>query len=242
LPAHRVGRVATHDRADFAQEFLRRNPAYRAAWAAARATGDCVSAARAWGLVTLFDPDQEVRAAPAFWHPACAAQVVPIGPAPSDLPGAALLPPELVWNCACPGDGGRHLIADVHGARHRFRLAPADFAGPLAILLGPRCERLRAIASEAARRMIAGLSTADAAAAMRPSALQRQRLALLLQVLDASLAGASNREIGLRIVYPWLGPTVSTEWKSSSERRRVQRLCAEAHQLSQSGYRALLKP
>ena len=64
---------------------------------------------------------------------------------------------------------------------------------------------------------------------------------LLLRILEASLAGASNREIGLRLVYPWLAGTDALAWKATSERRRVQRLVAEARDLSASGYRDLLR-
>jgi hypothetical protein len=60
-------------------------------------------------------------------------------------------------------------------------------------------------------------------------------------VLDAWLAGAGNREIGLRLVYPWLAGTGALAWKSMSERRRVQRLVAEARALAASGYRDLLR-
>ncbi|WP_431358011.1 transcriptional regulator domain-containing protein [Sphingomonas glacialis] len=57
----RPDRYASHDLADFAQEFLRRDPAYRTAWDAARrargrphVSSDTGGLARQWGLACLF--------------------------------------------------------------------------------------------------------------------------------------------------------------------------------------------
>jgi len=242
LPAYAASGLAKHDRADFAQEFLRRNPAYRAAWTAYRGTPDAkaaLSEAGRWGLVRLFDPDRTVRAAPAIWRADSAAQIVSLIAAPSDFAGAAALPDAAATGEMCMA-GMRHLVFDIAGVRHRFQIAASDF-GALAILLPPRANALGAAACDAARRMLAGLSMAGAVRVLRPSALQRQRLTLLLRVLDASLAGASNREIGTGIVYPWLAGTDAVAWKTTSERRRVQRLVDEAHGLAASAYRDLLR-
>lgn len=238
---------AKHDRADFAQEFLRRNAAYRAAWtawlAASRAPGPGgISSGEAgrWGLARLFDPDRPVRIAPAIWRADCASQIASLASAPAGFSGAARLPdsaPTVEYD-----DGeARHLVFDIVGVRHRLLVLAASPSVPLTILLPPLADALRAAACDAARRMLAGLSTAEPVSVLRPSALQRQRLTLLLRVLDASLAGAGNREIGLSIVYPWLAGTDALAWKSTSERRRVQRLVAEARDLAASGYRDLLK-
>lgn len=248
LPALFAGSVAKHDRADFAQEFLRRNAGYRAAWAASRDASTVPASAefmrdeaRRWGLARLFDPDRPVRTSPAIWRADCASQIVSLAPAPADLPGAAPLPDVGPLAEFDAGDA-RHVVLDVAGARHRLHVRTASPRAPLTILLPPLADPLRAAACDAARRMFARLSTAEPASAMRPSALQRQRLTLLLRVLDTSLAGAGNREIGLRLVYPWLAGTDALAWKSTSERRRVQRLVAEARDLAASGYRDLLKP
>jgi hypothetical protein len=195
--------------------------------------------ARRWGLVRLFDPDHPVRAAPAIWHAECASPIVTLAAAPAGLAGAAPLPdvaPVAEFSFA----DRRHLVLDIAGARHRFQVVAGGCGASLAILLPPLADALRAAACDAARRMFVGLSVAEPLAAMRPSALQRRRLAVLLGVLDASLAGASNREIGTGIVYPWLAGTDAAAWKAMSERRRVQRLVAEAHALADHGYRGLL--
>lgn len=242
LPAQTAG-VAKHDRADFAQEFLRRNAAYRAAWARLGTAGMSAEAgdeARRWGLSTLFDPARPVRAAPAIWRAEAASQVVSLAPVPH-LSGAAPLPD--LRPCAEFVDGqARNIVVDRDGVRHRLRLFAPEPDARLAILLPPLGEALHAAACDAARRMIAGLAVAEPAAALRPSLLQHQRLALLLRVLDAWIQGASNREIGTGIVYPWLAGTDATAWKATGERRRVQRLLAEARHLAAGGYRDLLKP
>ncbi|NML06774.1 DUF2285 domain-containing protein [Sphingomonas sp. G-3-2-10] len=233
---------AKHDRADFAQEFLRRNTAYRVAWAALHgdvSAAEALAEARRWGLVRLFDPDRTVRTAPAIWRADCAAQIVSLIAAPGNFAWAATLPViAIIGEFDLAGD--HYLVFDIAGVRHRFRLVDGR-RGALAILLPPVANALGAAACDAARRMFLGLSTADALGTLRPSVLQRQRLALLLRVLDASLLGASNREIGTQIVYPWLAGTDAVAWKAMSERRRVQRLVDEARGLAVSGYRDLLR-
>ena len=240
-------RLAKHDRADFAQEFLRRNAGYRAAWATSRAASPvpgCTEiaddAARHWGLVRLFDPNRPVRSTPAIWRADCASQIVSLGPVPVDFVGAAPLP-EIAPLADFDAGETRHIVLEIAGVRHRLHVRAAAPRVPLAILLPPLGDALRAAACDAARRMFARLSVAEPASVLRPSALQRQRLALLLRVLDASLAGASNRDIGRRIVYPWLAAIDALAWKATSERRRVQRLVAEARDLAASGYRDLLR-
>ena len=239
--------LVKHDRADFAQEFLRRNPGYRAAWIASREAMHWAGTAETargeacrWGLAALFDPSRSVRSAPAIWSADCASQIVSLASVLADFCGAAPLP-DTAPSAEFHDGHTRQLVLDAAGVRHRFHVRTADQSAPLAILLPPLCDPLHAASCDAARRMFAGLSPTEATLAMRPSALQRQRLALLLRVLDASLAGASNREIGLRVVYPWLTGTDALSWKATSERRRVQRLVAEARDLATSGYRALLK-
>ena len=243
LSAYAAERLDKHDRADFAQEFLRRNPDYRAAWTAWSADAERrrqeEAQARRWGLVRFFDPGRPVRAEPAIWLPGCASQLVSLVAAPADLAGAAALPPAPRAADFILG-GDRWIVVDGGGARHRLRVIGGGDA-PLAILLPPRGDALCVAACDAAHRFFAGLGGGAAAAALRPSALQRRRLALLLRVLDAWHAGASNRAIGLGIVYPWLGEIDAHAWKGMSERRRVQRLVAEARTLASHGYRALLR-
>jgi len=181
-----------------------------------------------------------VRAAPALWAADCASLVVPLQPVGSGFPGAARLPADGRLALGRAADA-LAMVAEMGGVRHRFSICGADPDGPLAILLPPCGDALRAAACEAARRALGGHAAAAGAAALRPSALQRRRLVLLLRVHDAWVAGASIREIGLGIVYPWLSAAEASAWKASSERRRVQRLVAEARDLVAFDYRALLR-
>lgn len=245
LPANADG-FARHDRADFAQEFLRRNAAYRAGWArvrsAARMLGGSdleIDLAGRWGLVRMFDPSRPVRAHPALWRLDCASQIVALVPAPPGLHGGARLPDLATTAERLSGDT-RDVVLDLAGVRHRLHIAGVDSGGHVAIALPPHGDPLRIAACDAARRMFARLSVAESARSLRPSSLQRQRLTLLLRALDASLAGASIREIGTSLVYPWLAGIDAAAWKAASERRRVQRLVAEARELAASGYRTLL--
>lgn len=193
-----------------------------------------------WGLVAPFDPGLSVRAAPALWRREVASQLVSLVPVAADFPGGAGLPsaPALARHV---GAGGIDLVLDMGGVRHRLHVAAGDSGAGFAALVPPLGDALRVAACDAARRLLGQCAIGDAAAALRPSALQRRRLALLLAVHDAWAAGASNREIGLGLVYPWLAGTDALAWKGMSERRRVQRLVAEARALVAGGYRALLR-
>lgn len=199
----------------------------------------CALEARRWGLSALFDPTRSPRAAPALWRADTASQIVSLASVPADIPGLVTLP-DLAPAAEFRADGEREVVLDRAGVRHRLRLISERPNARLAILLPPLADTLRVAACDAARRMLAGLALAEPAALLRPSALQRQRLALLLRVHDAWASGASNREIGVAIVYPWLAGVDATAWKATGERRRVQRLLAEARHLADHGYRGLL--
>lgn len=137
--------------------------------------------------------------------------------------------------------GERHVVVDTPGCRHRLWLRTSDAALPLAILLAPATGALQFAAVDAARCLVAGLPT-PAASALHPTRFQRQRLGLLLDILDADLGGASNREIGTRLIYSRLAGMPADAWKASNERRRTQRLIGEARAMTRDGYRRLLRP
>lgn len=80
---------------------------------------------------------------------------------------------------------------------------------------------------------------------LRPTAYQKHRLVLFLKILDR-LADPEKphpalRNIAADVVYPKSQFGRAIEWKSSSERRRTQRLVKEAKHLMRTGYRDLLK-
>jgi len=191
------------------------------------------------GSARSFDPDRDVLDAPAFWDEALAASVVTLGAAPPHLagngPGLTDLEPVAAWS-----DGAsRHLVIDAHGHRHRILLWHAEPTQPLAILLPPTSDVARIAAAEAVRVLLAG-SLSRGVIVPAPSAFQRQRLALLVAILDAVGAGQTVRTIGTTLVAPRLAGIGAAAWKASSERRRVQRLIGEAKALMRGGYRVLL--
>jgi len=78
----------------------------------------------------------------------------------------------------------------------------------------------------------------------QPTEFQHQRLQLLCDILDlVGVSGAeslSTHELACRRIYPGMTVGRGAEWKSSSHRRRTQRLIAEARAMMNGGYRALL--
>lgn len=134
--------------------------------------------------------------------------------------------------------GGRHLVIDAAGMRHRLWVLDADPSASLVILL-PMAGEIVPIAVAAARAFAANPCPGPDPA-LQLSDFQRQRLARLLAILDAAGGGASNREIGTSLIYPWLAGIGAQAWKASSERRHTQRLIAEAEAMMCGGYRRLL--
>lgn len=104
-------------------------------------------------------------------------------------------------------------------------------------------QRLAAIESFDGRSRQSGC--AKLAHLLGPSSYQRYRLALLLDVFDAidgpEGGTTSLREIARNVVYRHLDLGSAIEWKSSSQRRQVQRLKNEALFFVNGGYRRLLR-
>lgn len=187
-----------------------------------------------------FDPDRPAREAPALWRAGIASSVVTLDRAPPGFPGGLVLDAATAPIVHGDDDTGRHLVVDSHGFRHRLWLREPESDVPLIILLSPIDDAARASAVLAARCLFAQTPPAERSSALFPSRYLRQRLSLLLAILDATLGGASNRQIGTRLIYPWLANVGAVTWKGSSERRRTQRLIAEAQYLMRDGYRTLL--
>lgn len=136
---------------------------------------------------------------------------------------------------------GRHLVIADDDSVHRLWLPDPDPGRPLAIMIPNDDHALlrSAIAHRLVRRMD-GLRPGPLPAAFQPTPFQRQRLTLLLNLLDAYQARAGRREMASVIVYPRMRPLTGREWAASAERRRTQRLLDEARAIMSGGYRALL--
>ena len=209
-----------------AWEYLRRHPEYRLDWLRRRRRPD---AAHRWGLRLLEDPALDARDAQPAWFPGhdAVVQLYPDADPPPDATTFAF------WHI--PGhkqllhDGkGLALIARSPGRCLRFALAPGLEDG-MAVAYAHR--------GGAAAYPPGGLA-ADAAPAARPRPPPAALLELhTLQALDATLAGASLREVAECL---FGADAVVADWHADGElRARVRRLVRRGTALMRGGYRRL---
>ena len=212
-----------------AWEYLRRHPDYRVDWLRRRRQPH---AAQAWGLRALEDPALDARDAHPAWLPGHDA-VVQLYPDADPPPDAAVFD---FWRI--PGhkqllqDGQRlALIARSSGHCQRFMLAPGLEDG-MAVAYA-----VRAGAPPPPH------DCADCMARAAPNAVALPRpppAALLelhtLQALDATLAGASLREVGEGL----FGSDAVADWYTDGGlRSKVRRLVRRGDALMRGGYRRL---
>ena len=220
------------DGPSLAWEYLRRNPDYRRDWQERRH-----DAARAWGLRLLEDPARDAREAVPVWCPDPDA-VLQLRADDDPLHQSVVFE---FWRI--PGrkelvhDGHRLLLA-VRAAGCCLRLALSaglddGMAYVHAIPAGPSTwTRHRAVAD--ALEGMASAVARDAATQARPSstALLEQRT---LQALDATLAGASLRDVAEGLFGADLA---SGGWHTDGGlRSRVRRLVRRGRALMRGGYR-----
>jgi len=204
-----------------AWEYLRRNPDYRRDWLRRRRRPD---AAHQWGLRYLENPELDARAAHPAWFPDhdSVVQLVPDTDPPPDATVFAF------WHL--PGhkrlihDGKRVLMtADWPGNALRFALAPGledGMAFAYAVRAGTVASSLRHLASN-----ITAVAQAAPVAVTHPRPTAAALLELhTLQALDATLAGASLREVAEGL----FGVDAVQDWYAdgglrSKTRRLVQR-------------------
>ncbi|MCF8707919.1 DUF2285 domain-containing protein [Rhizorhapis sp. SPR117] len=123
----------------------------------------------------------------------------------------------------------------------RLRFEPG-LSEPGAILLPPEpCARVRAQASIWFLRWLRGRSRVPSPEAARLTDFRRQRLQMLLQLLDGQNAGASPRELAELLIDPSLSSLSAAAWADCSERKKIGRWTKEANWLVRSGYRDLLQ-
>ena len=204
-----------------AWEYLRRYPDYRLDWLRRHRRPE---AAHRWGLRLLEDPMLDARDAHPAWLPGHAAvvQLYPDADPPQDATAFAF------WRI--PGhkqlfhDGKKlALIASSPGHCLRFALAPGLEDGM------------------AVARAHRGRGTTHAPDTPAPMARPRPPPAALLelhtlQALDATLAGASLREVGEGL----FGADAVAGWYSDGGlRSRVRRLVRRGNALMRGGYRRL---
>ena len=234
----------SHDFADFAQEFLRRNPAYRQAVSSSQGQADLFQSnahaalANSWGLCRFFDPDASPRTTPALWRPACHPAILEIRCSTDHAP--ALLPQGYTPLAEFRTRHAHHLVLAKEA--HRLRLCLwhlSDQHSPAMILLKDNSLAVRLAAAgyyaRACRKQVA-LPRPPC----QPSSYQRHALVRLLQINDAMAAGAKCRDIAWTIVFPKHQSLSGMAWKGSPERRHCWRLVGQARRLLHGGHLRLL--
>lgn len=219
-----------------AWEYLRRHPDYHRDWHRRRS-----DTAQRWGLRLLENPTLDARDAHPAWFPDHDAvlQLHPDADPPSDAAAFAL------WQLP----GRKHLIHDGRrlllvsrwaGGCLRFALAP-DLADGMAYAYAVRASDASQAHCQALSASLKQLATATGTSlsvVTRPRPSLTSLLELhTLQALDATLAGASLREVaeGLFGV-----ESVADDWHADSAlRARVRRLVRRGNKLMQGGYRHL---
>lgn len=218
-----------------AWEYLRRHPDYRRDWLRRRRQPE---AAERWGLRVLEDPALDARTAHPAWFPDHDA-LVQLYPDADPPPNALVFE---FWRIS--GDkrlihDGKRLVLITHGPGYCVRLAFAPGLGDgMAYVYAIRacattCPPYQTLVAEL-DKLAAGVVLA--VAKPRPSSTSLLELHTL-QALDATLAGASLREVaeGLFGV-----DAVAADWHADSAlRARVRRLVRRGDALMRRGYRRL---
>ncbi len=138
------------------------------------------------------------------------------------------------------GDG-RHIVVADRGGDHRIWLRDTGKGQRLAFVIAPDGSfPFRLAMAQRFERRMRGLPGGPLPSACRPTTLQRGKLILLINLLDAEHASASRREMAAVLIYPGISPLRGAEWKGSNERRRTHRLIEEARRLMAGAYRTLL--
>ncbi len=221
-----------------AWEYLRRHPDYRRDWLRRRRRSDT---AHRWGLRLLEDPALDARDAHPAWFPDHDA-VVQLYPDADPPPEAAAF---ALWRFP----GHKHLIHDGRrlmllvrwpGCNLRLAIAPG-LANGMAYAYAIRacatpCVRYQVLATELAKLSAVGDEPPSATVRPRPPLTALQELHTL-QALDATLAGASLREVAEGL---FGADAIVDDWHADSAlRARVRRLVRRGDALMRGGYRRL---
>ncbi|HBP6416825.1 TPA: DUF2285 domain-containing protein [Pseudomonas aeruginosa] len=221
-----------------AWEYLRRNPEYRRDW---RDRQRRPEAAQRWGLRQLEDPRLDARDAHPAWFPEHP-ELIHLYPDVDPMPDSVAFD---FWRI--PGSkglihDGRRLLLTIRwpGCFLRLTVAPGLEQG-MAYVHAVRacarpCARFRAIAAELDRLAVAADAAPLAAARCRPCPAVLLELQTL-QALDATLAGASLREVAAGLFGP---VAVTGGWHADGGlRSKVRRLVRRGRELMHGGYRRL---
>jgi len=226
--------VLHQDDLALAWEYLRRNPEYRRDW---RDSQHRPEAAQRWGLRLLEDPRLDARDAHPAWfsdHPELIHLYPDVDPIPDSmafdfwrLPGSKGLVHD-----------GRRLLLTTRwpGCCLRLAVAPGLEQGMAYVHAVRPCARSCALMAELDKLAVAADAAPLAVVRCRPSPAALLELHTL-QALDATLAGASLREVAAGLFGP---AAVADGWHADGGlRSKVRRLVRRGRELMRDGYRRL---
>jgi len=222
------------DDLSLAWEYLRRNPEYQRDW---RDRQRQPETARRWGLRLLEPPDLDARDAHPTWFPDHP-ELIQLYPDVDPMPDVATFD---FWNMPgskCLIHDGRRLLLTMRwpGCCLRLAVAPGLEAGMGYIHAVRACARPCAIAASLGKLSVAADAVPLAAARGRPSPAALLELHTL-QALDATLAGASLRQVAAGLFGTAM---VKGTWHADGGlRSKVRRLVRRGRTLMLGGYRRL---
>lgn len=234
------GDLDNADPADFAWEFLRRNPAYQAGWlqhtVAQETKSEASSTADHWGLERMVDPALSTHEVSVPWTLEAFPRRLTITNA---VPAQEQSPAERAGTVALRvGDVGLSTVRTEHGAFYLRVLNGDAFSQPeLRIEFdGDAVVRL----AEAIHFVRFAHSNGQQIPRDALTALQRTRFSMELRALDGSLSGASYRTIA-EDLFALSKQLRGAAWKTHDIRSRTIRLVTNAKRLMHSGYKDLLR-
>lgn len=248
-----------YDPSDWAWEFLRRNPDYRADWRASVPRHlPCVTLndgtqllrlrrryprAEQWGLYAFADPFQPARKAPVFWSPSATRRVIRArcdmpklqGTAPLNLPAfkadrVAAIGVDNIPVVMMKGQGV-NVMVEIHGLNALTNPFEIVFELDGFKDLGVQTECLK---------LLQRFMQPPADGMLRSPFANDERLRHALIALDESMAGKTYRQIAIAI---FGDKRVAEEWAGASQflKDRTRRLVAKGRELMAGGYRDLLR-
>ena len=192
-------------------------------------------------------PDLSAQKTPAFWAADACGFVIILDAVPERWGGRAIT--SLIRSLHLIAEQklrtGHHLVLSDGENLHRLCLRTVQRERSLAFVIP--CDQLaevRLATSAVLNQAAGGRSFGEPVGLSVPTEFQRQRLELLCDILDLAVipegVRLTSHELACRRIYPGMTIGRGAEWKSSSQRRRTQRLICEARAMMNNGYRALL--
>lgn len=234
--------LETAGRHGFAWEWLRRMPAYRAAWQAASREQAGQHDASRFGLHRFEPAEKGVPHARPIWRAGVDPGVVRANPYPraaGDGDAFDICRLASLARCHCGADGSEHWLFSDGLRQIRLDIAAGTLtAGP--VRLAYRISGLASARPQIAtlQRLIALSREGRMTPALFPLERRAKRWVLILRIWDALAAGMSQRDIACELFD--LGDVPRWRITAPSWRRRVQRLVAAARRAAKTDPRAWL--